>query len=390
MRMLARSRLALVLLIALTALVSAARAGAQARGGGEQRSEARERWERMSPEKKARMRERYERLQRMDAAQRQRLGERAARLNQMRRRLYESLDEKTRARLDKLPPNKHLEILDEMVAAEARRAGARILDKLAPDERARVERAGPAERRRMLQEHRREQDARLRKAIQTLAPRLGITPQEMARIKALPPEQRRSTMLALIKRRIERTVDSQGLPEGLNERDWKRLRDLETEEFFAAVMRLREANPDFGRTLLSDRGDRQRRSDSWALRQALRPSPADHVELAHLSRADRMAEMQKRRRGRALAIIRQRKLLSPQEIRALEALHSDRFFARVRELSGAGDARRPGGQQRDGRRRQDGQRPQDRRRPQDGRNSGDGRRQRDGLLPRGCGDQRLP
>jgi len=70
-----------------------------------------------------------------------------------------------------------------------------------------------------------------------------------------------------------------------------------------------------------------------ALRQALRVTPEEQLELARLSRTERRAELNARRRERVLSLLRQEEFMSGERLESLSKLSPREFFSRVRELA---------------------------------------------------------
>ncbi|MCP3915360.1 MAG: hypothetical protein GY711_07375 [bacterium] len=304
------------------------------------RKAARERWESLDPEAREKMRERYERLKRMNPQQRARVERQSKRLNEMRRRLWKSLDGKTRARLDKFSNAKRLELLDEMLADEVEGTAQRIIERLTPTERQRLEQATPVDRMHFLRERKKRQDVESDRLLRRLATELGVRPNDVAGMRELLPQERRQKIREMMRARIVQSVDKRPLPKGVSPEGWQRIQALGMDEFFAAVTRLRRSHLDFGSPPGAS-GAVVAGSPRARLRHALQAHPEDRVELANLSREERRVEMQQRRKARALEVLREDRRVPEQRLRELEDLPFPRFMRAARGLAMPGQ-RKPG------------------------------------------------
>jgi hypothetical protein len=320
--------------------------------------EAIERWKRLSPEERARLRERYEAWKGMDEAERDELRRRHERLREAERDVRRDLPPEARRSLEELGPQERRELLREHLEQELVERGRRMRRLLPPELREQLESASPEERARLMGELRRrfEQEG-LRRGLREVGRELGLAPDEVEALQALPVEVQRAKLLQLRRLEILRRVAREGLPEWITSEQWADWQGLSDERF---LERLHAARPRRG-------GEGPR--EVWRL---MRPDPRWFEELAALSPEERRDELDRRLAGRLLEELAGRpELLPPEELAALRGLPPpevlERVRARLRGPSGGWHGERGRGRRHDG----DGPRP----RPGgEGRGPGGGRR----------------
>lgn len=295
---------------------------------------ARERWEALSPEKRARIQARFERLKQMESEDRQQLEVRAQRLRRVERRVFRSMSDEDRARLLSLPPEKRSEILAELVEAELRNRGQRIEAQLPAEVRDWLAQASPEERRARLEQFKR--DTRLRTsqaAVSEIAAALGYGEQEIQRFERLPIEERMQKVLQLQKRLTAEQLANVRLPRGLSAESWQELDALPPREYLAEILRLRSEG-ELGDALRRHPGrERARGEMRRRLRRELRVDPKDHLDLTELPPAERRAEIDHRRRVRIMRVLVQRRELNPKQLERLASLEDREFFRHLHRLA---------------------------------------------------------
>jgi hypothetical protein len=286
---------------------------------------ARARWERLSPEDKARLQQNYERYRAMSEEERRTLAERARVLRDERERVNAELPPQTRERLQKLDPDTRREVMRDMVEGEVRERGARIREKMPDAWIQRLEQARPEDRARFLADfqHRARERVTLA-AIDKIGRKLDLPREETERIKALPGDQRLAQLLELKKRMSARDAERFGLPDGMSPAQWNEWQALPPAEFFERMQRWRR-----------ERESEPRRGPEGQvmheLVQAMRPRADDWIDLASLSQGERRLRISHLRRERVVEVIRARGLLAPDEIDALERLPDGAFVRALRE-----------------------------------------------------------
>ena len=315
------------------------------------RAELRKRFESLSEEQKQALRKRLGQFKELSARQRQELHTQTRQLEDMGRRVYRSLPDRERMRLDSLTPGKRQELLREMALAEVQDMGRRILRKLPEGERKRLEAASPQERQRLLSELRGQMDRRIGQTIERMAPALGFSEEELRRLNGLPADERRATFLHVVKRRCAQYVERKGLPEGMPTERWERIRRLPPDEFYLALLNLRREFPSLAWAVHSKGGSDPGRATSrlspelQRLRRAMEVhlDPAERLELAGKDRAERQHELHRRQRRRVMAELDGGGYLTSGQRKQLEAVPDEAFFSQVRRFldSGGDKARFP-------------------------------------------------
>ena len=323
-----------------------------------------ERWNRLTPEKQARVRERFERFRDLTVEQREILTDHARHLQRRARALYDLLTLEERERLDRLGPEKKREIMLAMANQEEQAQHQRLRQGLASNLRDRLEGEPPKTRRSFLNELHRRREIHLGNALRRLGQALGLEEAALDALDELPIEERKAQFLALAKELSIEGIARSELPPGLTPWRWERMRELPPEQFFAAVLSLRDRSPDFvpfgafgpgtargGSSAQPGTGGdsatpapadryshRSRRSDGIraimrSIRAAARLDPSDMIELASLSPEERRTQVMKLRRQRVIDFMRRRELLPPERIDELEAQSDEWFMNTTRELS---------------------------------------------------------
>ena len=284
---------------------------------------ARARWERFTPEQKERARARYERFLAMSEEEREQLVESARRLREREDRVLRELEEKNDPRLSSLDVEKRRALVREIVADEARAAGARIRGELPENLLRRLESAKPEDRARFFREFRVQQRDRVaRYAIGILGKELALEEGEIHRLQALPGDERCAAVLDLRKRLSEKDVRISGLPPGISQEQWDAWLELPPEEFFGVLQRYRDSRI----------AEHDRLEGLAALAEAVRPRAEDVLALAELPPAERFARIQAQRRERCANVLQSGKLVSPEELAALGRMPDAEFFRAVRRL----------------------------------------------------------
>ncbi|QDV04966.1 hypothetical protein Poly30_04610 [Planctomycetes bacterium Poly30] len=340
-----RGLILLALLVILLVTVLAPGAQAQARIGDVPASDVeakRARWERLSDAEKAELRERFQRLQKLPEGERSKLRERAQRLAGEMAEIEASLGEEERAELDALAPGDRAKELRRLVAERARNAASRLRSRMTPEERQSLESASPDERARILRSIRERDLSRLPEHVASLGEELGLSVQELGRIRDGSPEEQRAAIARLLRRRVEKQVKEQGLPDGLGEARWERLQKTEDEAFFRALQSIRRRHPGFG--IPRKRWEAHlRRSESLAerLETMVAPDAADRARFPKLPERLLARRVVSLRRGRIEDLVIRQAKLGPESSERLRGLPDRDFLilhaVMVRVLREGGD-----------------------------------------------------
>lgn len=313
------------------------------------KADQRKRFDSLPEEQKQALRQRLERLKKLPAQERQDLRAQASQLEDMSRRVYRSLADGDRERLDGLPMDKRQDLLSEMALAEVRDMGHRILRKLPQAERERLEAAEPQERQRLLLELRHQMDLRIGQTIERMAPELGFSAEQVKKLNDLPSNERRGKFLHVIKRRCTQYVDRKGLPEGMHAVRWEKVQQLPPDEFYLALLNLRREFPGLARALNPKPGADAKEntprtsSDMQRLRRAMEAhlDPTERLQLAEKGRVERERELKSRGRKRAMAALDKGRYVTGEDLKRLEALPDEAFFTLVRRFLDSGGRQGP-------------------------------------------------
>lgn len=315
------------LLVVCTALLVCAAAVAHRNAEAARATEElRARWAAMPEATKERMRSRYAELEQLSAPEQQTLRRRASRMDELARRVYGTLEEDERERLDGLGADKRRELLREMAVAEAQSMGERILEMLPPEDRARLESASAEDRELFFLEFDKRQRRRMDEAIEEHGPDF-LHPTDLERLRRLGPDERRGKFLEIVQRRTVRWIETTGLPEGLSERRWQVLAAMQPAEFWHAWERARDRHG-FEGPIRRNR----RPHAAHLIERALKVDPEQHLLLAELPPDERQPLLQAEKRRRVVEAVRRNKLVDEEGLSHLEGCTDAEFFLEVRQM----------------------------------------------------------
>lgn len=326
-----------VLFVAATVLVAGAWALHRQDPESPTLASARARWERLSPDEKEQMRERYERYRALSEDERRALADRARRMREDREELHRRLPAEAREKLSKLPPEKRREVMHELFENEAREKGARIREKMPESWIERLEKAPPEERARFLNEFQKKARQRVSyMALDKIGAKLELPKEEIERLKALPLEERSQAILDLRKRLSTRDAAQFGLPEGITQDQWDQWQALPPEQFFETMQRYRcEQESRNGRREPTEAEKAAQRDQArlWmALGEALRPRPEDVIQSLDLPSTERRKQAAVRRRDRVLGVLVDHQLVSVERLDELRVMPEREFMEAMKDV----------------------------------------------------------
>lgn len=213
---------------------------------GDAKEARRRAWRSMDKGRRAELRRRYERMENLSPEERSRWLERAGRLQVEMDKTLAALGPGERAALEALAPDERQRVLRALVGDRAKVAAARIRSRMTPEEREELTSAEPAERAEILSRHRRRQLEALPERVRKLGDELGLSQNDLRRLQDGKPAERRSQIARMVRRRMERYVTENGLPDGVAPKQWERVFGSDDETFLRALRRIRIHHPDFG------------------------------------------------------------------------------------------------------------------------------------------------
>lgn len=299
---------------------------------------ARQRWERLTPAEKERLRERYESYRNLSEEDRRSLANRARRLSDDAKRVQSALPQETREKMQKLDPEKRREVMKDIVAGEAREKGARIREKMPEEWIDRLEKARPEDRARFLAEFQHKARERVAlAALDKIGKRLDMPKPEIERLQKLPEAERATALLELKKKLSTKDAAEFGLPAGITAEQWEQWQQLPPEQFFEALQRLRHE-----RQLRAEESNAKKVSETTATNErlraaklvleALRSRPEDVVEFADVPQPQRRLRILEKRRARVLEALSTADFATPQQRVELRGMPEAEFTRAVREL----------------------------------------------------------
>ncbi|MEO7153971.1 MAG: DUF3106 domain-containing protein [Planctomycetota bacterium] len=348
---------------------------------GPELDQARSRWEHLSPAERARIAQHFDEFRGLPEAERARMMSHLNRLAQARREIEARIPEELRAKLSQLAPEERREVLREYVEITMGERAERLREKMSPEELTRLDGATPAEREELLHARREELRDRAPRALTYLAGQLQLPPEEIERLKALPPHEMLDALAGLGRREMER----RGPPPGVDPEEFKRWLELPPHEFMERMhghgMRgfrgdgERGPPPDGrgrpgglgrpggppdgpgGRPGVRPEGRggergprpgmpppegprgprREGRLGTEGQRivgRAMRPDSQWIVELADLPRESRREEVLKRIHARVIEVLGTQPAVTPAELAKLDALQGPEFFEALRDIVG--------------------------------------------------------
>jgi hypothetical protein len=233
----------------------------------------RARWDKLSPEEQRELRARFERLKGMSEGERAKLAERAKKLAREMAEIESSLEGDEREALAKLDSRERAGVLRKLVADRARQAASHLRSRMTPEERQRVGAAAPGERAKIIRSIREREMARLPEHLTALGRDLGVSSQDLMRVRSGTPKEQLAAIANLLRRRTEKQVREEGLPPGLGEERWAHMKDMRDETFLRVLQRVRQRHPDFG-VPKHRREGRMRRGEMMADRLEEMSTPA--------------------------------------------------------------------------------------------------------------------
>ena len=357
----------ILLVVALMPLASSQ----EPAGGIEQ---ARARWEHMSPAERARIAQHFDEFRGLPEAEREKLKSHLNRVAEARRDIEARIPEELRAKLAQLQPAERHQVLREYVESTMGERAERLREKMSPELLAKLETATPAEREELLRARQEELRKRAPRVIAYLGRQLALPPEEIERLKALPPQEMFDAIGDLGRREMQR----RGPPPGVDAPEFKRWLELPPPEFMERMhchgMRgfraegehegPLEGRPPFGEfgppqgrhegrpggrggDLSAHQGGgppedvrgprRESRLSSEGQTQilrVLRPDSTWIVELAGQSREDRREEIEKRIHARVIDNLRTQPVVTAEELARLDSLGGREFFEALRDIIG--------------------------------------------------------
>lgn len=345
---------------------------------------SRERWDRLSPEERGLLEQRFEEFRALDGAAQRALEERAARIEEVEEELLESVPDELERRMADLDPHRRDDLWREHLEDEMRRRGRRHRDELPPELEAQLEAAPPHMRPLLMDRYHHDRRERAcGPGLERLGRKLGKGDEEIEALRALSGEERRDAMLAWKREKILLSVEREGLPPGVDPAEFEAWKTLPLGDFFEAWRDadprsdvrgpFRDAGPAEGRAPDPGRGSdgpggpgafggpreggrgpfgpsgrRGGRSPEThelfhRVGKLAHPTLEERLEFAGLSRAERDERIGERVRARTLPELRSSGLVDAEDLADLEARVGSDYVDALHALIHPGRTRmRPG------------------------------------------------
>jgi hypothetical protein len=297
---------------------------------------ARERWQKLSPERRRELAERFERWRSMSEEERDRMRDRYHWYDRMRRSECDRLPDSAKKSLEGLDPERRCEAIHGLLSERISERGHAILDMLPPEWREKLERASPEERQRIVEEFKERTRARALARIDDLAREGEIAPEEAERLRGLAPNALVGELVTVERRRIER----RGPPSHVNAEQWDAWKALPDRQFFERWNEVRRRSCSSGGKGRSRWHEEEaprtpREAQLRELQRSLWPESAWWIEVSKLpmSREQRREQVGARRRVQVLEVLaRSPELASSAQVEELRALEGEAFFEALEKV----------------------------------------------------------
>ncbi|MEE2938943.1 MAG: hypothetical protein VX460_01030 [Planctomycetota bacterium] len=319
-----------LLIVLVGVLVAAAPALAQSERTAAGRRAA---WEKLDPEERAALRERYERLRAMSPEERERALTLSRRMRLEAEATLRSLDPSERAEVEALEPAERSRVLRSLIVDRARMMATRLQAHLTDEERARIEGGDAIERSVVLERVRARMLEQLPGKARRMAEAQRLSPREIERLSSADPQELRVAMISLARRRAAQVTAKQGLPEGLTQAEWDRVLALPDSQFVRALQRLRASHPGFG--VPARRVERARRRQGELASQLMSlgtPSTRDRLNAPNAGERALVRRAVLRSRAKIEGLVERRMQLRADLMLAVRELDDDSFVSLHRRL----------------------------------------------------------
>jgi hypothetical protein len=289
---------------------------------------ARERWQKLSPERQRELAERFQRWRSMSEEERAQMRDRYHWYERMRRSECDRLPESAKQSLERLDPERRCEAIHGLLSERISERGQAILDMLPPEWREKLEKASPEQRLRLVEEFRKRMRARSLEHIDDLARDGELSAGEAERLKGLEPAKLVGELVAVERRRIER----RGPPWNVSAEQWEAWKGLSDRQFFEHWNEVRRRS-----CSRSERGRRRwcqedppktpREAEVRELQLSLWRESAWWIEDWKVPSEQKLEHIDSRKRARALEVLeRSRELVTADVLAELRALEGEPFF----------------------------------------------------------------
>lgn len=327
-------------LIALTVLCMAGLAFQ--RMDPERMQQLRERWASMSTEDRQRMRERWDRFQQMRPEERSAILDNARALEAMQQRIEAALTPEQRQRWERLSIERKRELIREMFHG----IGSRMKERLPPEIVERMRNANPEQRQQIYLEAKK---SLVEGFVRERGLPAGVSAERWAELQALEPKAFMDATREHFRSHMSRGGPERRWegPERGPERSPERGTERGTER---GAERSPERprgergdgkRPEFPRDGAGPR-DEQEHQRMHRLRDAWHPRPGDILDFADLEPAERAERVRERVRERLLQTLVSEGQLSVEEAGRLKALPKEQFEQELRKHAPGGSERRNG------------------------------------------------
>lgn len=301
--------------------------------------EARARYLALDEAERLLIHERYAQFSSLDEVEREDLRRRARNLARITAEVEsQPLPPAVEQQVQKLSPRKRREFERDLLAADLKERGLELRSKL-PETTARElqQESGPRQRAAYMRRFKHQNMNRVvREMVKRQGKRLGMAAADVERVLALPRGERWQAFLDFHSDKSEEEILSAGLPFGIRTEQWRSWQELSDEQFFAQIVKHREAmsrlNEENQGAREFEKPEPKQLTGLVNLLAAARKRMRDFVRVADVSREERRDMLRQRKRDLCFRYINNGELMPYGVIEEMRYMSGDDFSTIVRRI----------------------------------------------------------